>query len=142
MKRHKGRLNPEARLIITYPATLVLCVSLILLGFGFQRHWHYMALAVIAGAQCFGVMIVTAAINNYLLDCYPEASGEVSAWVTASRNWAGFMATFIQIAWVDRLGPAKALGIQAAITFGSIFLIISLQVYGKRLRQWQGRITF
>jgi hypothetical protein len=64
MKRHNGRLNPEARLIITYPATLVLSVSLILLGFGFERHWHYVVLAVIAGAQCFGVMIVTAAINK------------------------------------------------------------------------------
>ena len=142
MRRHAGRLDPEARLIITYPATLILCVSLIILGLALQNKWHYMVLAVFAATQCFGVMIVTTAVNAYLLDCYPEGSGEVSAWVTASRNWAGFMATFVQIEWVTRIGVAKALGIQAAITFASIFLIVFLQLYGKNLRQRQGRMTF
>ncbi|PWI74738.1 hypothetical protein PCL_08052 [Purpureocillium lilacinum] len=141
-RRHAGRLDPEARLIITYPATLILCVSLILLGQGFEHHWHYMVLAVVAALQCFGVMIVTTAINAYLLDCYPEGSGEVSAWVTASRNWAGFMATYIQIEWVERGGPAKALGAQAGITFVSIFFIVVLQMYGQRLRRWQGKMAF
>ncbi|KAF7586330.1 hypothetical protein BBP40_009058 [Aspergillus hancockii] len=141
-KRHAGRLDPEARLIITYPATIICCISLIVLGFTFQYHWHYMVIAVFATLQCIGVMIVTTAINAYLLDCYPEGSGEVGAWVTASRNWAGFMATYIQIDWVTRLGAAKALGIQAAITFASLVFMAFLQVYGKRLRQWQGRMDF
>lgn len=101
-----------------------------------------MVIAVFAAAQCVGVMIVTTAINAYLLDCYPEGSGEVGAWVTASRNWAGFMATYIQIDWVARIGPAKALGIQAAVTFGSLCFMGFLQMYGKRMRQWQGRMVF
>lgn len=101
-----------------------------------------MVIAVFAAVQCVGVMIVTTAINAYLLDCYPEGSGEVGAWVTASRNWAGFMATYIQISWVTRVGAAKALGTQAAITFASLFSMAFLQVFGKRLRQWQGRMVF
>ncbi|OGM48241.1 glutaminyl cyclase [Aspergillus bombycis] len=128
IKRHGGRLDPEARLIITYPATMICCVSLIILGLAFQYHWHYMVIAVFAATQCVGVMIVTTAINAYLLDSYPEGSGIVGAWVTASRNWAGFMATYIQIDWVTRIGPAKALGIQAAITFASVFFMVFLQV--------------
>jgi len=140
VRRHGGRLDPEARLIITYPATLILCLSLITLGFSLQHQWHYVVIAVFAGIQCFGVMIVTTAINAYLLDCYPEGSGEVSAWTTASRSWGGFMATYIQIEWVTQSGPAKVLGIQATITFASLFLIVFLQLYGKRMRQWQGRI--
>lgn len=139
---HEGRLDPEARLIITYPATLILCLSLLVLGFALEHHWHYMALAVFAAMQCFGVMIVTTAINAYLLDCYPGGSGEVSAWITASCNWAGFMATYIQIEWVERLGPARVLGIQADITFASILMIVLLQLYGKRMRQWQSQMSF
>ncbi|KAJ5923773.1 MFS transporter [Penicillium verhagenii] len=141
-KRHDGRLDPEARLIITYPATGLCCLGLILLGLSFEHHWHYMVIAFFATIQLIGFMIVSTAINAYLLDAYPEGSGEVGAWVTASRNWAGFMATYIQIDWVTRLGPAKALGIQAAITIASLFLIAFLQVYGKRLRQRQGRMEF
>ena len=139
---HAGRLDPEARLIITYPATLILCLSLIILGFSLQHQWHYIVIAVFATTQCFGVMIVTTAINAYLLACYPDVSGEVGAWTTASRNWAGFMATYIQIEWVAQLGPAKVFGIQAAITFASLFLIVFLQLYGKRMRQWQGGMLF
>ena len=118
------------------------CVSLIILGLAFQYRWHYMVIAVFAATQCIGVMIATTAINAYLLDSYPEGSGIVGGWVTASRNWAGFMATYIQIDWVTRIGPAKALGIQAAITIVSVFFMVFLQVYGKRLRQWQGRMVF
>lgn len=141
MQRHAGRLNPEARLIILYPATLILCLSLIVLGQALQHEWHYMVLAVFAAMQCFGVMIVTTAINAYLLDCYPEGSGEVGAWVTASRNWSGFMATYIQIEWVTKLGPAKVLGIQAGITVASLFFIVFLQMFGQRLRKMQGRMS-
>lgn len=101
-----------------------------------------MVIAVFAATQCVGVMIITTAINNYLLDCYPEGSGEVGAWVTAARNWAGFMATLIQIDQMNRMGPAKALGIQAAITFASAFLMVFLQVYVKQLRRVQGRMIF
>lgn len=141
MQRHAGRLNSEARLMILYPATLILCLSLIVLGQALQHEWHYMVLAVFAAMQCFGVMIVTTAINAYLLDCYPEGSGEVGAWVTASRNWSGFMATYIQIEWVTKLGPAKVLGIQAGITVASLFFIVFLQMFGQRLRKMQGRMS-
>ncbi|KAH8431081.1 putative MFS transporter [Aspergillus melleus] len=140
--RHQGRLHPEARLIIVYPATVLCCVSLIILGFAFDRHWHYMVIAVFAALQCGSLMIITTAVNAYLLDCYPEGSGEVGAWVTASRNWGGFMATYIQIEWVEGIGAARALGVQAAITFGSLAFILLLQVFGQRLRRWQGRMYF
>lgn len=101
-----------------------------------------MVLAVFSAVQTIGAMIVTTAINAYLLDCYPEGSGEVGAWVTASRNWSGFMATFIQIEWVTSAGPATAFGAQAGITAGSIIILVILQLYGKKLREWQGRMVF
>jgi len=141
-RRHGGRIDPEARLMITYPAAVLLTICLIILGLGLGNLWHYVVLAVFAALQCVGVMIVTTAINAYLLDCYPEGSGEVSAWVTAARNWSGFMATYVQIPWVTRLGAKKAFGIQAGITAASIFLILFLQIYGKRIRAWQGRMVF
>ncbi len=136
-QRHGGRILPEARLTISYPATLIMVVSLIIIGLGVQRHWHYMILAVFAAAQCCGIMICTTAVNAYLLDCYPGQSGEVSAWVSIGRIWGGFMATYIQLPWVQEIGAAKVLGIQAAITFAASFVIIFLQVYGRRIRQWQ-----
>ena len=139
-KRHGGRIDPEARLTTSYPATCIMVVSLIIIGLGIQDHWHYMVLAVFAAAQCCGIMISTTAVNAYLLDCYPGNSGEVSAWVVIGREWDGFMATYIQLPWVQEIGPAKVHGIQAAITFAAAFIIIFLQVYGRSIRQWQERM--
>ena len=101
-----------------------------------------MVLAVLRTLQCVAVMIVTTAINAYLLDSYPEGSGEVGAWVTASRNWSGFMATYVQIEWVTSKGPVKAFGTQAGVTIASMLILVFLQMYGKRLRKWQGRMIF
>jgi len=140
-RRHAGHIDPEARLLIAYPATAILAISLIVLGLEFQYRWHYMVLAVFAALQCFGVMIATTAANAYLLDSYPEGSGEVGAWISASRNWSGSMSTFIQIEWVEEIGPARAFGAQAGITIISMVLLALLQVYGKRLRARQGRMV-
>ncbi|KAK5125645.1 hypothetical protein LTR85_011919 [Meristemomyces frigidus] len=140
--RRYGRIDPEARLIIAYPATLLLFISLLVIGFALQHTWHYMILAVFSCVQTVGVMIVTTAINAYLLDCYPEGSGEVGALITASRNWAGFMATFIQIEWVTSAGAAKAFGAQAGITIASMLILVVLQLFGKKIRKAQGRMIF
>jgi len=140
--RRYGHIDPEARLIIAYPATLLLFVALLVLGFALQHQWHYMILAVFSAVQTIGLMIVTTAVNAYLLDGYPEGSGEVGAWITASRNWGGFMVTYIQIAWVTSAGPSKAFGAQAGITIASMAILAFLQLYGKRIRQMQGRMVF
>ena len=139
-RRHDGHIDPEARLIIAYPASVLLFIAVLVIGFALEHQWHYMILAVFSAVQTVGVMIVTTAINAYLLDSYPEGSGEVGAWVTASRNWSGFMATFIQIEWVTSAGPAKAFGAQAGITGASVLILIFLQTFGKRIRKWQGRM--
>jgi MFS family permease len=140
--RHNGRVDSEARLFLTYPATIILFISLLVLGFALQHQWHYMVLAVFCAVQTFALMIATTAINAYLLDSYPEGSGEVGAWVTAARNWGGFMATYIQLEWVGRDGAAATFGAQAGITMASLVFVLVLQVFGKKIRAMQGRMVF
>ncbi|KAI9713803.1 MAG: hypothetical protein M1820_000533 [Bogoriella megaspora] len=139
-RRHSGRIEPEARLIITYPATVLLAVSLLIIGFAIDRHWHYMIIAVFAAVQCVGIMVATTAINAYLLDCYPEGSGEVSAWVAIGRITGGFMASYVQLPWVQSIGVAKVFGTQTALTGAAAFLILFLQLYGKKIRTAQGKM--
>lgn len=101
-----------------------------------------MVLAVFSAVQTVGLMVVTTAINAYLLDSYPEGSGEVGAWITASRNWGGFMATYIQIEWVLSAGPVRAFGAQAGVTVASMIILVVLQLFGKRIRHVQGTMVF
>jgi hypothetical protein len=46
MKRNAGAWTPEARLWVNYIACPFLIAGLIVFGFGLERHWHYMWVAV------------------------------------------------------------------------------------------------
>ena len=69
-----------------------MAVALIVLGFALENVWHYMVVAVFYGLQVVGIMIATTAVNAFLLDAYPEGSGEVGAWIVFGRVFGGFMA--------------------------------------------------
>lgn len=141
-KRHQGRFDPEARLIICYLAGVLMAVGLLVLGFALQNRWHWAYLAVFGAMQVVGIMIATTAINAYLLDSFPEGSGEVGAWIVVGRTLGGFMATYIEIPWVFEAGAETAFGIQTAITAAAILVPLFLQLFGKKIRRWQGPMKF
>lgn len=87
-------------------------------------------------------MIATVAVNAYLLDAYPEGSGEVGAWIVVARNMGGFMATYIEINWVEAYGLENTFGAQAGITAAAGLIILGLGMYGKKLRNMQGNMKF
>ena len=84
-KRHNNHFEPEARLWVAYPATAIMFVAVLLFGYALQRQWHYMVIAVLFAAQVVGIMIATVGIDAYLLDAYPEGSGEAGAWTNFGK---------------------------------------------------------
>ena len=142
MRRHNGVIEPEARLIIIWLASPIMAISVLILGFALQETWHYMAIAVFCAGQVCGIMIATVALNAYLLDAYPEGSGEVGAWIVVGRTLGGFMATYIEINWVKKSGTEKAFGAQTGITVAAGLIILFLGLFGKRIRHAQGRMKF
>lgn len=141
-RRHHGVIDPEARLYIIYFASGVTGLGILLLGQALQHTWHYMAVAVFDATQLVGVNVISTAVNAYLGDAYPEAPGEVDTWIVMGRTMGGFMATYIQLSWVKKVGPGSALGTQAGITWAAVILVAILQIFGKRLREWQGPMKF
>ena len=142
MKRNAGRLEPEARLWVIYIATPFMVAGLVLLGFSLQNGYHYMIAAVGWGLYVFGIMIATVGINAYVLDSYPEGAGEVSAWLNFARTTGGVFVTEWQVPWATTVGPVSSLSTQGGITAGAFLLVILLQVYGKRLRHYSGKLKF
>ncbi|KAI4192060.1 MAG: hypothetical protein LQ346_004513, partial [Caloplaca aetnensis] len=59
IRRHRGRLEPEARLTVIYTALPFLLAGLVLLGFALDRGWHYMLAALAWGLYVFGTMVVS-----------------------------------------------------------------------------------
>ncbi|CAO1605759.1 hypothetical protein XANCAGTX0491_009265 [Xanthoria calcicola] len=142
-RRNGGVFESEGRLLPIYMASPLMVTGIVLVGFGLQRKWHYMAIAVSIGLFVFGIMIVTTAINAYVLDSYPEAPGEVSAWINAGRTVGGFIVTYFEIEWAEAEGTQRSLGVQAAVVAAAVLLIIvPLQFWGMQMRKRQGRISF
>ena len=142
LKRHNGHIEPEARLIIIWLATPIMAVSILVLGYTLENRWHWSLLAVFMAGQVVGIMIATTAVNAYLLDSYPEGSGEVGAWIVVGRTQGGFMSSYIEINWVKKFGPLNALGAQTGIVVAAALIVVFLGLYGKKLRKAQGRMRF
>lgn len=101
-----------------------------------------MAIAISMALFVFGIMIVTTAINAYVLDSYPEAPGEVSAWINAGRTVGGFVITYFEVVWAESAGTQNSLGIQAAIVAAAVLVfVVPLQFWGKVMRARQGKIS-
>ena len=142
IRQHGGRFEPEVRLRAIVIAIPFMVTGLIMLGQCLGNEWHYMATSISWGLYVFGIMITTTAVSSYNLDCYPEASGEVGAWVNNSRTMGGFVISYFQVEWAQKEGPEASFGVQAAIVGGAFFIIIILLFFGKRLRMWAGPLHF
>lgn len=95
--RHKGRLEPEARLAVIWLSTPFMLAGLVLLGFSLERGYHYMITSLGWGMYVFGIMVTTVGLNAYVLDSYPEASGEVASWLNFGRTAGGFIVSYFQV---------------------------------------------
>jgi hypothetical protein len=86
IKTHQGHFEPEVRLRAIYISTPFMIAGLVGLGFALEDAYHFMITSLFWGLYVFGIMITTVALNAYNLDSYPEASGEVSAWINMART--------------------------------------------------------
>ncbi|KAL8771747.1 MAG: hypothetical protein Q9209_002938 [Squamulea sp. 1 TL-2023] len=139
IRRHRGRLEPEARLSVIYVALPFLLTGLVVLGFALERRWHYMITAVGWGMYVFGTMVVSVGISAHQLDAYPRESGEVGAWINFSRTAGGFIVAYLQVRWVAKTGAEACFGTQAAVCAAVVPIVVVLQVFGKRMRMWEKR---
>lgn len=116
--------------------------GLILMGFALERHYHYMLAALGWGLYVFGTMVVTVAVNSYVLDGYPEASGEVAAWVNFGRILGGFIVSYFMVEWAEKEGTIRQMGTMCGIVGAAFLIVLGLQVWGKSLRLWAGPAVF
>jgi len=142
IRTHHGRFEPEVRLRAVLLSTPFTIVGLVLIGQSLERNWHYMAASVSWGLYVFGVMVTTVALSSYCLDCYPEASGEVSAWLNNSRTAGGFIISYFQVTWANKQGTKLSFGIQACVVAAAFVIILVLMKWGKKMRVRSGPLNF
>ncbi|KAF4334669.1 HOL1 [Fusarium beomiforme] len=142
IKTHDGHFEPEIRLRAIWFSTPFMLAGLVGLGFALEDGYHFMITALFWGLYVFGIMVSTVALNAYNLDSYPEASGEVSAWINFARTAGGFIISYFQVNWAHSVGAKVSFGTQAGICAFAFLIIILLQVFGKTMRAKSGELHF
>jgi hypothetical protein len=142
IRTHAGHFEPEVRLRAIAFAIPFMVVGLVLVGQSLENNWHYMATSVSWGMYVFSAMVTTVAVSSYCLDSYPEASGEVSAWVNFARTLGGFIISYFQVKWATAQGTKMSFGIQGAICAAAFLFVVVCMVWGKRMRVWAGPLNF
>ena len=142
IRKHRGHFEPEVRLRAVVFGIPFAIIGLALVGQCLGNGWHFMATSVTWGLYVFGMMIITVGVSSYCLDCYPEASGEVSAWVNFSRTVGGFIISYFQVPWAAAQGTQTTFGIQAAVVAAAFVFIAILMWKGKQMRVWAGPLNF
>ncbi|EXJ79022.1 hypothetical protein A1O3_08523 [Capronia epimyces CBS 606.96] len=143
-RSHNGRIDPENRLILVWLVLPLKLVGYNLIGATLHHApaWSWWVLAIGWCMHNFATIVTTTAVSAYLLDSYPEASGECAAWLNFSRTLGGFIVGYIQINWATKAGTQTEYGIQSGIMAAAFLVIVFLQFFGAKLRHAQGPLKF
>lgn len=112
--------------------------GLVLLGQALAKHLNIGAIIIGWGLYAVGLMITSVATIAYILDCYPSASGEVSALINFARVALGFSVGYYQLDWGLKVGYDASFGTQAAIIAAAFGLLFVIQFFGARIRAASG----
>jgi hypothetical protein len=140
VNNHGGVFVPETRLYTTYIGGVLMIPGLVLVGETLQHHLHWVGIVFGWGMFQVGVMLVSVATVAYVLDCYPSASGEVSALINLGRVGLGFSVGYFQLQWGLKQGYDVSFGLQAVVIVFAFVLIVTTQLFGARLRAWAGPV--
>lgn len=134
VREHAGIFRPEARLVTNYIGSVLMVPGLVIVGLALQLHWTPAAVVIGWGMYVLGVMLASVAITAYALDSYPQASGELCAFINISRLLPGFAVGYFQQPWGEAQGYAVSFGIQAATILLATMILVILQKWGHRIR--------
>ena len=140
-KKHRGFFIPEIRLWTTYLGAALMVPGLVIIGQALQHHLPVVAIVFGWGMNTVGALLTSVATLAYVLDCYPTASGEVSALINLGRVALGFAVGYFQQQWGMKQGFDVSFGLQAVIVVAAYLICIAIQVYGARLRAWAGPVS-
>jgi hypothetical protein len=134
-RHYNGKIEPEARLVILCFITPFKMLCFVLIGSTLEDHESCWILAVSWALHTCTTVITTTAVGAYLIDAYPEASGECAAWLNFARTLGGFIVGYFQLNWVNAQGSEEVFIIEASIMGAAFVLAIIIGLWGKKWRR-------
>ncbi|EME85123.1 uncharacterized protein MYCFIDRAFT_195975 [Pseudocercospora fijiensis CIRAD86] len=137
-RRNKGILEPEHRLWLFLPHTLLLPFALILWGVGAAHHIHWFgcvfAMGVIALTNVIGLQLSI----SYCIDSYKDLGAEAIVTVILVRNTMSFAVNYGTTPWVTNMGLRNAFILAAFVGMAQSASLLVMVKYGNTPRRSKG----
>jgi MFS family permease len=134
-RKNNGIMEPEHRLWPFVACIVVVPGSLILWGVGAanQVHWFGLifAMGTLSATTCFGVTLSI----NYMVDSYPDISGDAMTTIMLVRNTMSFAISYGITPWLTNLGLRNCFISVAFIGMAASSVFLFMIFKGKMLRE-------
>ncbi|RHZ46405.1 uncharacterized protein CDV56_103391 [Aspergillus thermomutatus] len=126
--------EPEMRLWMAIPGSLLTCTGLLMFGIGLGQGLPWIMLAVACGIFGFGFIATADVALTYLTNCYPDILSDALVAVVFVRNGISMIVKFLWTPWIMGMGIQNTFILVAMIALATMALPISLMIWGKKFR--------
>ncbi|KAI7879066.1 MFS general substrate transporter [Lichtheimia hyalospora FSU 10163] len=139
-RQRGGEERVEDRLTLNlWPSGLVIVpLGLLLFGWPIVYNLSYWYPIIGFSIQNIGMVQLMTLSSAYLVDAMPGRGATSAAAANLMRNTFAAVLTLVSNPMSDTMGPGWTTVLLAALTWGSMGLLLLLKLYGPRLRQWSG----
>ncbi|EEH37126.2 hypothetical protein PAAG_07544 [Paracoccidioides lutzii Pb01] len=141
-RRNKGIYEPEFRLILMIPATILSTVAF--LGYGLSIHKGAPLAVPLAFMSLHSLSIPFAASASftYVIDCHPKDANQAFVTINFAKDVFTFIASMFVNGWYSYRGPREVFIWISGLNLAFSVMTIPMYVYGKRFRSIVARNSF
>lgn len=137
-----GVFEPEFRLILLVISGPVTTAGLIGTGIALDQSLPLAWVLVWMCVFSFGTLFNVQVTLTYVVDCFPDASGQAFSTMNLVSSIAIFVGSGVLITWYETVGPMVVFGCLAAASVITLVTAIPLYVFGKRMRSYMAGLLW
>lgn len=131
---NKNIYEPEFRLVMMIPATIVTVIGFTGWGWGISAETSWVGLAFFFGLCCAGGVWMNSALISYVIDAHRQFAIESQIILFALKNLIPFGMGYYFVDWYTKDGAKDVWAVHAGIIAGLALIGIGFYIFGKRLR--------
>ncbi|KAL9060806.1 MAG: hypothetical protein Q9162_000510 [Coniocarpon cinnabarinum] len=136
-RKNRGVREPEMRLPTMIPYVLVMILGNFCAAYGYQDHWTWPAVVVLAyGCAGLQVAALPAIASTYAVDSYKPVAGSLFVSITVNKNLWGYGFSKFITPWTEKSGYVKPIMLNMCLTTLWCLFGIVMYYYGKTFRRW------
>jgi len=141
-RRNNGVFEPEFRLVLMIPATILATIGFVGFGVSAQQGMPMVWPVVFMSIHYLSVPFASTASLTYVIDCHPKDANQAFVTINFTKAVFTFVATTYATGWMAHVGPQTVFGTITGVNLAICALTIPAYVFGKKFRSLVARSSF